>query len=105
MQDEQLEQLRNKFPDKKLHLLTAPSGEEIVVRRPDRPVWKRFQAQAQDDRRRQEALENLVTGCLVYPENGGWDAMVDERPGLVQSFGNAIVELAGAAQAVEKKAL
>lgn len=81
------------------------AGEAVIVKSPNRATWKRFRSQAQDEAKRLIAMEELVRACVVHPERGELEAMLDRKPGLVESFGKVLAELAGAGTDVEKKAL
>lgn len=98
-----VEELKTKHGE--LHELSAPSGETVIVATPSKATWKRFQSQIHDERRRADAIEGLVRACIVHPANGDVELMLDRRPGLVETFGKVIVELGGAGQEVQKKAL
>jgi hypothetical protein len=80
-------------------------GESVIVKSPNRATWKRFRAQAQDDGKRIIAMEELVRACVVHPERGELEGLLDRRPGLVETFGKALADLAGASDKAEKKAL
>lgn len=103
MTDELKEKLKAQHGD--IYSVSAPSGEMVVVRMPDRALWKRFRSHMADERRRIDALENLVRGCVVHPDAPTFDAMLEKKPGLAETFGAAVVDLAGMAQDSEKKAL
>lgn len=79
--------------------------DEVIVRTPNRAQWKRFRAQIGNEKRRDDALELLLRDCVVHPEKADFDAMLDRRPGLAETFGAQVVELAGAVKEPEKKAL
>jgi|SRR5688572_1121941 len=85
--------------------LEASAGEVAVFKAPRGAVWARFRVQAGDDKKRTVSVENLVRGCLVYPPEAEFDALVERRPGLIESFGVALVEHAGLTDRVEKKVL
>jgi hypothetical protein len=87
-----------------LHLLRA-SGAEVVVKPPSRAQWKRFRAYVADERRRPDAVESLLRDCVVYPDAAALDGILEKRPGLAETFGNQVVELAGASGEAEKKVL
>lgn len=81
------------------------AGESVIVKSPNRATWKRFRAQAQDEGKRIIAMEELVRACVVHPDRAGLEAMLDRKPGLVETFGKELAELAGASDKAEKKAL
>ena len=97
-----IDELKAKHQD-----LTQLSQDEtdILVKPPTRPQWKRFRAFMSDERKRPDAMEQLLRDCLVYPELTELDAMLERRPGLAESFGSSVVEMAGLTDRVEKKVL
>ncbi len=78
---------------------------EVLVKGPTRPAWKRFRALAADEKRRSDALEQLLRDCLLYPSLEGLDAMLEKKPGLAETFGSRLVDIAGLSDEVEKKVL
>lgn len=87
-----------------LHLLEL-DDEAVVAKAPTRALWKRFRAQTQDETKRLIAAENLVRDCVVWPAKNELEAMWERKPGLIESFGSELLELAGLSNKVEKKAL
>ena len=83
----------------------SQDGIEVLVKPPTRPQWKRFRALIADEKRRPDALEQLLRDCLVYPGLTDLDAILEKKPGLAESFGGSLVELAGLSDRVEKKVL
>jgi hypothetical protein len=81
------------------------AGVEVIVRTPGRAQWKRFRALTADEKRRPDALETLLRDCLLYPSLSDLDAILDRRPGLAETFGGQLVELAGLSGEAEKKDL
>lgn len=102
MTPEKIEELKAKYGE--LHVLEH-QGNEVIVTAPNRPTWKRFRSQILDDRKHDIALEELVRACVVYPDRATFDALLDKKPGLVETFGKAVTELAGSGGNPEKKAL
>ena len=80
-------------------------GEAVVVMRPTRPLVKRFRSQMADQNKRADALEYLVTDCIVWPDRKAVQAMLDRLPGLVETFGDAVLDLTGVDKNIEKKVL
>ncbi len=99
---------------KRVVMLVAPApdvsgetdlgGETIAVVPPSRAQWRRFRVVGQDEVKRVDALEMLLRDCLVYPEAAAFEALLEARPGLVETFGEQVLELAGAGVRIEKNA-
>jgi hypothetical protein len=103
---EKAEELKAQLRVSQLLELEAPTGEVAYFRPPGGAVWRRFLAQGADERKQEVATENLVRGCLVHPDQASFNALLEDRPGLVQTFGVTLVEHAGAsAKGAEKKVL
>lgn len=65
----------------------------VIVRRPHRAVFQRFQDKGQI---KTADLEQLVKPSLLYPEDKAqFDAMVDQLPALLGRCANACATLAG----------
>lgn len=107
MDEKKLEALKAEHPNLKLVVLRAPGGEEVVVRRPNREIWKRYIGAMMTDDRKLDAGENLLKTCLVFPDPSGFEALVDDAPGLVMTFTGALMDVAGFSpgEKVEKKAV
>jgi hypothetical protein len=87
-----------------LHSLSVGDAE-VIVKAPRGEIWRRYRTQLLDEQKRIVATENLVRGCVVWPDKAGLDSMLDARPGLAEAFGRELVKMAGAGEDVEKKAL
>jgi hypothetical protein len=57
--------------------------------------WQRFLDEMNNDALKSRALKNLVFACCVAPERAEFDRFIERRPGLVQGFGNQLVEFCG----------
>lgn len=102
----QIEALKAKHG--KLFELSVGEGEEkrtIIVRRPNRPEWKRFKTQARDDLKQDTAGITLLKTVLIEPEATTLDAWLNELPGLEESFAAEVIRLIGATERAEKKVL
>jgi hypothetical protein len=86
-----------------LHQLSSPNFT-VIVRKPDRQVWRKFCDAIVDERRRVDAVERLFLDCVVYPESAAVNAMLDSKPALAQQFGSEVADLAKDGE-VEKKVL
>lgn len=88
-----LQQLKDQYGD--IYELSAMDAS-VYVKAPSRPSVKRFFATISDDKRRFEALEQLLRDCVVDPSQDELDKLLDRKPGLVATFGGKLMELAGA---------
>lgn len=71
---------------------------QIAVKVPSRAEFKRLvaaTAKAEDAQGKQEELENFLLRHRVYPDTGEWDRMLDDAPGLVETFANKLLEICG----------
>ena len=80
-----------------LHLIEH-DGVEVVAKRPGGPQYRRWKQLTLDEKRRIDAGATLVRDCVVHPAAAELQALIDERPGLVDTFAGKLVELAGASQ-------
>lgn len=96
-----IEELKAKNPGAKLHRLVH-SGAEIVVKAPGEAEYRKFKRKAGDEKQRANAGEGLIYDCLVFPEAAAFAAIVSDRPALVDTFANTLVELAGLAKECEE---
>jgi len=96
-----IDDLKAKHPGAKLHRL-AHSGAEIIVKPPGEAEYRKFKAKTKNDRLVAAAGEGLIYDCLVFPEAAVLATMIGERPGLVDTFTNALVDLAGLAKECEE---
>jgi hypothetical protein len=105
MTPEKLKELKEKYPTLEMHLITVQGQEEVVLRAPDKVTFKRFRAQMQDEKKKLDASELLVRACMLHPDSAGFDAMLEHKPGLVETLLNVILDLAGMEKEPEKKVL
>lgn len=98
-----LEKVKEQHPGG-VELKVKIGGEElsIVVVPPSRIIWRKFKLCIQDERKRPDAFEALVRDCCRWPDAAALDAMLERRPALAETFGDAVAELAGAGLDVEK---
>lgn len=101
----QLAEVRAKHPTASLHLLEFDDGA-IVAKQPTPGEWKRFVTATLADRGQSaNALETLVRSCLVWPDPAAFDALIEERPALIQRLGDKLSDIAGASENVRAKKL
>lgn len=107
-----LEQIREKHP-RAILLSVEPApgtepgemgGDVIGVTPPTRAQWRKFKVVGMDQAKRPDVMEMLLRDCLVYPEPTAFEALVERRPGLIETFGEEVLELGGAGLVVEKNA-
>lgn len=101
--DEIIQKLKAEHGDD-LYILEA-CGHEVVVRAPSRPEWKRFRAAQADPAKRIDAQEQLLRGCCVAPGSGDLSALLEKRPGLAETFGIELTEIAGLAEKATSRKL
>ena len=102
-----------KLPQDKIDSLKSQHGEVyelestgyfLYVRKPSRPEYQRFRDQMMDENRRGRSIELLLKAVVVSPDATGVEAMIDDRPGCVDTFGEMILEIAGSTRdAISKK--
>lgn len=101
-----VEDLKKKHGITQVHRHTAETGEQVYLRMPEVGVWRRFRSQLHDERKRADAPEIVLRSCLLHPDQAGFDAMIAERPGLLDFFAGCLLEMAGLGKAgAEKKVL
>lgn len=104
--EDQITTLKAEHPSDELHLLTnEENAAEIVVKVPNDGEWKRFRTTGVDPVQRPFALRTLLAVCIVYPSAPEVAAMLARRPGLVETFGAELVEIAGISQATTRRKL
>lgn len=74
-------------------------GEEALFRRPNREEWRLFMTQIHDEDTRADAIERLAVKCCVYPDSSELNRILDDKPGLAQSWGNEVSSFAGMGRA------
>ena len=64
--------------------------------RPPKPQeWQRYLDEMNQEALKSRALKHLVFSCAIAPDKAEFQALIDSRPGLVQGFGNQLVDFAG----------
>ncbi len=83
-----------------LHVIAnADTGVEVLVKVPSEGEWKRFRSMQTDDAQRSIALRQLVLACILEPSPADFLAVLARLPGLAETFGAELVELAGVSRA------
>src|SRR3954470_3055869 len=94
--DQEIETLKAAYPGDELHLLSNEEhGAEIVVKVPSDGEWKRYRTTGTDPAQRPFALRALLLSCIVHPAPAEVSAILGRRPGLVETFGAELLEIAG----------
>lgn len=86
-----------------VHLLTAKTGEQVVLRVPTDSEWGSFLDLREKNGAR--ALKALTISVAVYPDAMEVLRMIDARPGIQNIFGARAMEIAGMAEEAEIKKL
>jgi hypothetical protein len=95
-----VEELKAKYPDD-VHQLGMPSGIEavVLVRTPPSEAWDRLQDRVMDPKATQAtkraAARNILMDALLYPSRDELGALLDRKPGLVQTLSNQLTTIAG----------
>lgn len=101
---EQIAQLKDQHGDN-IHMITTDENDSIVAKAPTKPIYEKYKAALFDDRKRARANEGLVRDCLVAPDRETFNAMIETKPALIETYATKLLELAGAREAVEAKKL
>ena len=108
LSQEQVEKLKVAHPGVELHLVSVGGGERevsVVVKVPNRERWMRFKNHVADPHRKSLAMESLVVDCVVHPSAAELGNLLEVRPGLAETLGNQVAELAGLEETVVAKKL
>lgn len=80
--------------------------EVAAFRIPTSAEWTRFKiAQKGESEDAAKSSKPLVICCCVYPDDAEFEAALDARPGLVDTFVNELVGHAGAGRAKKVETL
>jgi hypothetical protein len=88
----------------KIHVIKV-GEKEIVLRQLDRMEYRKFKSDKDDERKRLDLAELLVMGHLVYPSAAEFEALLEDKPALVDILGAQLLSIAGLGESVEKKEL
>lgn len=100
LSDTQIDELREKHGD--IRVIGTMLGD-CVFATPTRPNCKRFSSMLSDDKRKADAVEFLVRSCVVHPSREEFEAMLDEKPGILWTCAPPVQELAGFSSEPEVK--
>lgn len=78
----------------------------VLVRPPKRAEYRKFKATILGNQAAAaDALETLLREVVVYPAPEAFDAMLDRWPGLSETFGQKVLEIAGVSEQATLKKL
>ena len=80
-------------------------GATLIVRPPTRAAFRRFVDKSANETARYTAMENLLRDCVVWPSPTELNELLERKPGIVAPVAERLVQLAGAAQEAEFRAL
>lgn len=94
--DAQLEELRQTHPDcDRLEQRIRGRLLQVVVAPPTRAQYQRFNKTAQDEKKRQYAVENLVVDCVISPAPEVFALLLEQYPAIPAPIGAWIIEAGG----------
>lgn|SRR5574337_178147 len=104
--EEAVKTARATNPDVELRQYSSESGD-VVFRLPTLAEASAFRKRTfdKDPAVRAQAMENLVRTCLVFPDAASFNALVTRRPFLFDTWGDKLVDAAGAEEEVTEKKL
>lgn len=104
--DELIAKLKEANPGAELSVISNEDvGIEVVVKTPNDVEWRRFRTQSADDAQKSGALRFLVLACVKHPDSATFMAAVNARPGIIETIGNKLVEIAGVSMATTVRKL
>lgn len=77
----------------------------VVVKAPTRAQYNQYRTLMFDPDRRALANQGLLLNCVVDPDRAGMEALLERLPGLAETIGSEIAEIAGLTKQVETKKL
>jgi hypothetical protein len=89
--EETIERFEAEHGPTKIKAIRSDAGL-VIVKRPHRVVFKRFQDKGSI---KTDDVEQLVKSCLVHPTKDAFDQMVDDLPALLHQCADACARLAG----------
>lgn len=79
-------------------------GQVFVLRTPTRPEFRRCMDRSDGGTgKSSDALEELASACVVFPEQAEVAALFTRKPGIALKLGNRALEMAGVVEAEEVK--
>lgn len=92
--DELKANLRAANPGIKLHPVRI-GGQIIVLRKPERIAWERYESERDKGERDVEAALTLVKTCVVYPDEPAFEKLLEDKYAIYQPLGDVIGKLVG----------
>jgi hypothetical protein len=103
---DEIAKAKSDHPDWQLVSLTDErNGDEFLFRIPSAGDYARFKSLVSDETMRPTAMKLLVYACAIYPTGPDFATLALTQPGLVDTFGNKLLEHAGLNVAVTVKKL
>ena len=100
--DEQFAKIKAENSGVDLTLLRHEFGD-VVVRPASSAVYERFVVEKDEPGKKFWAMRFIVFSCVVFPLEGDLTKLLDERPGLVHTFGNDCLEISGLKAVSDRK--
>lgn len=103
--DEKIAELKQKHGET-LIAVNAPSGVQMVFKKPSKEAWARFQdGLSREKVSRSVALRVLALDCVTFPSQQDAAAVFDEFPGFPGTLSVKLAELAGQTEDLDVKKL
>lgn len=101
-----IDSIKAAHPGVQLHLIRAKE-HHVIVRSPSAEAWKKYRRYTADRDLRSRAADALFRDCLIHPSAEAMDSILQGLPGLAETFGGELIDLAGMIPdtEIEKKAL
>ena len=98
-----VDSLKAKYPAADLILLTSQSAEVVAkIGKAEVDMFRELISTASTKAR---AMERFVRACIVHPSQDELLAILNKKPGLIEKWGEELLDEAGAAEEVERKKL
>jgi len=64
-----------------------------------------YRARQNNPQQRPKAMESMVRTCLIFPDRDAFQAVVEQKPLLIEKWADKLADAAGADEEVEVKNL
>lgn len=88
-----------------VQLKAEDSSVEFLLRAPTKQEYQLFLKGTSDKETRPSAIRKIVRPCIVWPERADLDLILDRSPGMLESLGDPVLEIAGMVRVELGKAL